>query len=131
MSKATVSLILSRCGLSRLSALEPQEPRPRYERATPGEIIHLDIKKLGRFNSVGHRITGRRTGHCSSQGAGWEFAHVAIDDHSRVARADIFPDQQKQSAVAFRAPRRRFARAVESYRRKQSYRCTPSVQLAG
>jgi transposase InsO family protein len=56
---------------------------------------------LGRFNSVGHRITGRRTGYCSSQGSGWEFVHVAVDDHSRVARADIFPDQKKESAVAF------------------------------
>jgi transposase InsO family protein len=101
ISKATVSRILKRCGLSLLSALEPQPPRPRYQREKPGEIIHLDIKKLGRFNSVGHRITGRRTGHCSSQGAGWECVHVAIDDHSRVALADIFPNQKKESAVAF------------------------------
>src|SRR5262249_32464047 len=79
--------------LSRLSSLELQEPHPRYEREKPGEIIHLDIKKLGRFSSVGHRVTGRRTGYCSSQGAGWEFVHVAIDDHSRIARAEIFPDQ--------------------------------------
>src|SRR5215475_3548880 len=64
-------------------------------------IIHLDIKKLGRFSSVGHRVTGRRTGYCSSQGAGWEFVHVAIDDHSRIARAEIFPDQKKESAVVF------------------------------
>ena len=100
ISKASVSRILRRCGLSRLSAIEPQPPRPRYEREKPGEIIHLDVKKLGRFNSVGHRITGRRTGYCASQAAGWEFAHIAIDDHSRVARADIFPDQKKESAVA-------------------------------
>ncbi len=72
-----------------------------YEREKPGEIIHLDIKKLGRFSSVGHRVTGRRTGYCSSQGAGWEFVHVAIDDHSWIARAEIFPDQKKESAVAF------------------------------
>jgi transposase InsO family protein len=97
ISRASVSRILKRRGLSRLSSLEPQEPRPRYEREKPGEIIHLDIKKLGRFNSVGHR----RSGYCSSQGAGWEFVHVAIDDHSRIARADIFPDQKKESAVAF------------------------------
>lgn len=101
ISKASVSRILRRRGLSLLSSLEPQEPRPRYEREEPGEIIHLDIKKLGRFNSIGHRITGRRTGHCSSQSAGWEFVHVAVDDHSRIARADIFPDQKKESAVAF------------------------------
>jgi transposase InsO family protein len=101
ISKASVSRILKRRGLSRLSSLEPQEPRPRYERDKPGEIIHLDIKKLGRFHSIGHRISGRRAGRCSSQGAGWEYAHVAIDDHSRVARVDIFPDQKKESAVAF------------------------------
>src|SRR5262249_19421248 len=95
------SRILKRRGLSRLSSLELQEPHPRYEREKPGEIIHLDIKKLGRFSSVGHRVTGRRTGYCSSQGAGWEFVHVAIDDHSRIARAEIFPDQKKESAVAF------------------------------
>jgi transposase InsO family protein len=101
ISKASVSRILKRCGLSLLSSLEPQQPRPRYERDKPGEIIHLDIKKLGRFNRVGHRITGRRTGYCSSQSAGWEFVHVAIDDHSRIACADIFPNQKKESAVAF------------------------------
>jgi transposase InsO family protein len=101
ISKASVSRILKRRGLSLLSSLEPQQPRPRYERDKPGEIIHLDIKKLGRFNSIGHRITGRREGRCSSQSAGWEYVHVAIDDHSRVARADIFPDQKKESAVAF------------------------------
>src|SRR6516162_5688487 len=72
ISKASVSRILKRRGLSRLSSLELQEPHPRYEREKPGEIIHLDIKKLGRFSSVGHRVTGRRTGYCSSQGAGWE-----------------------------------------------------------
>ena len=101
ISKASVSRILKRRGLSRLSSLEPHEPHPRYERDKPGEIIHLDIKRLGRFHSVGHRITGRRAGRCTSQGAGWEFVHVAIDDHSRIARADIFPDQKKESAVAF------------------------------
>ena len=60
LSKATVSRILKRRGLSLLSALEPAKPRPRYERATPGEIIHIDIKKLGKFNRTGHRITGDR-----------------------------------------------------------------------
>ena len=100
ISKATVSRILARRGLSLLSALEPQQPRPRYERATPGEIVHLDIKRLGRFNKIGHRITGRKTGHRRSDGAGYEFAHVAVDDHSRVARIDILPDEKKESAIA-------------------------------
>lgn len=105
ISRASVSRILRRRGLSLLSALEPQEPRPRYERKTPGEIIHIDIKKLGRFNAVGHRITGDRRGQSNArgrgEGPGWEFAHVAVDDHSRVATAAILPDEKKGSAVAF------------------------------
>ena len=105
LSRATVSRILKRRGLSLLSSLEPQQPRPRYERKTPGEIIHIDIKKLGRFNAIGHRITGDRKGQSSArgrgEGPGWEFAHVAVDDHSRIATAAIFPDERKRSAVAF------------------------------
>jgi transposase InsO family protein len=101
ISKSTVSRILKRRGLSLLSALEPQQPRPRYERASPGELIHLDIKKLGRFNGIGYRITKDRAGHTSTGHPGWECVHVAIDDHSRVAIAEIFPDQKKESAVAF------------------------------
>ena len=99
LSRATVSRILQRRGLSLLSCLEPAEPRPRYEREAPGEIIHIDIKKLGRFSQPGHRVTGdRRQGR--SPGAGWEYVHVAIDDHSRVAYSDIFPNEKKESAVA-------------------------------
>ena len=105
LSKATVSRILKRRGLSRLSSLEPQEPRPRYERETPGEIIHIDIKKLGRFNAVGHRITGDRRGQSNQRqngtAPGWEFVHIAIDDHSRIAFSQIMPDERKTSAVAF------------------------------
>lgn len=103
LSPATVSRILRRRGLSRLSALEPAAPRPRYERATPGEIIHIDIKKLGRFNAVGHRITGDRTGQANprSNGTapGWEYVHVAIDDHSRIAFSQIMPSEKKEPAV--------------------------------
>jgi transposase InsO family protein len=101
ISKASVSRILDRRGLSLLSALEPQPPRPRYERASPGEIIHIDIKKLGRFNRTGHRITRDVVGHSGTGRPGWEFVHVAIDDHSRIAMAQIFPDEKKESAVAF------------------------------
>ena len=105
ISKATVSRILRRRGLSLLSAIDPQPPRPRYERATPGEIIHIDIKKLGRFNAVGHRITGDRRGQSNARGRGvgpgWEYVHVAIDDHSRVATAAIFPNEKAKSAIAF------------------------------
>lgn len=101
LSKATVSRILNRRGLNRLSSIEPAAPRPRYERANPGEIIHIDIKKLGKFSRTGHRITRDRHGQSKTRGVGWEYAHVAIDDHSRVARIDIFPDEKKASAVAF------------------------------
>lgn len=99
LSTATVSRILARRGLSLLSALEPKPPRPRYERKTPGEILHLDIKKLAKFNKTGHRFTGVMTGSRCNGSPGWEYAHVAIDDHSRVGRIDIMPDQTKQSAV--------------------------------
>lgn len=99
VSRATVSRILKRCGLSLLACLEPRKPRPRYEREKPGEIIHIDIKKLGRFSQPGHRVTGTpQAGR--SRGAGWEYVHIAIDDHSRVAYSDIFPNQKKESAVA-------------------------------
>ena len=101
VSRATVGRILTRHGLNRWRDLEPAEPVRRYERDHPGEMIHIDIKKLGRFNKVGHRITKNRTAQSNSRGVGWEFVHVAIDDHSRLAFADIMPDEKKQSAVAF------------------------------
>ena len=101
VSPATVSRVLRRLGLNKLSALEP-EPVRRYEREHPGELIHLDIKKLGRIGSIGHRITGRRTGVVNRHlGIGWEFVHVCIDDASRVAFVQVMPDQRKGSAVAF------------------------------
>ena len=73
----------------------------RYERDKPGELPHIDINKLGRFNRPGHRVTGDRTGQSSSRGIGWEYVHVCIDDHSRVAFSQIPPNEKKQSAVAF------------------------------
>ena len=90
-----------RLGLNRLEALEPAEPPRRYERQHPGELIHIDIKKLGRFESPGHRVTGDRTGQSNRRGIGWEFLHVCIDDHSRVAFSQIMPDEKKESATAF------------------------------
>jgi transposase InsO family protein len=99
VSPATVSRILRRLGLNRIQALEPAEPVRRYEREHPGELIHIDIKKLGRFEQVGHRITGDRQSR--SRGTGWEFVHVSIDDASRLAFSQILPDERKQSAVAF------------------------------
>src|SRR6516164_392916 len=90
VSPATVSRTLRRLGLNRLSALEPAEPVRRYERAHPGELLHLDIKKLGRIGSVGHRITGRYPGAVNRHhGIGWEFVHVCIDDASRVAFVEV------------------------------------------
>jgi len=105
LSPATVSRILRRLGLNRMRDLEPAEPVRRYERAAPGEMIHIDIKKLGRFEQIGHRITGDRTRQSSRRGngwgAGWEFVHVCIDDHSRIAFSQIKPDEKADSAVPF------------------------------
>jgi transposase InsO family protein len=101
ISPASVSRILRRLGLNRIAALEPFEPIRRYERDHPGELIHIDIKKLGRFERTGHRITGKRTGNAASRGSGWEYVHVAIDDASRVAFSQILLDERKESAVAF------------------------------
>ncbi len=100
MSPATVSRVLSRLGLSRLADLEPAEPVRRYEREHPGELIHIDIKRLGRFMKVGHRIAGL-PGHVNSVGAGWEYVHVCIDDASRVAFSQVLPDERSQSSTAF------------------------------
>ena len=105
VSPATVSRILRRLGLNKLSALEPAEPVRRYERERPGEMIHLDIKKLGRIDGVGHRITGDRSGQSNlrarGEGPGWEFVHVAIDDASRIAFAKVMKNERKRSATAF------------------------------
>ena len=99
VSKATVSRVLRRAGLSRLSDLRPVEPVQRYEREAPGELLHIDIKKLGRFDKAGHRITGDRRGQ--PRGAGWDFVFVAVDDHSRIAFTQIYPDERKESAASF------------------------------
>jgi transposase InsO family protein len=101
LSPATVSRILRRLGLNRLCALEPAEPVRRYERDRPGEMIHIDIKKLGRFNKIGHRISGDRSPQSKSRGVGWEYVHVAIDDHSRVAFAKVMASERRQSAISF------------------------------
>jgi transposase InsO family protein len=101
-SPATISRVLRRLGLNKLSALEPAEPIRRYEREHPGELSHLDIKKLGRIGSVGHRITGRQTGVVNRHlGIGWEYVHVCIDDASRIAFVQVMANQRKESAVAF------------------------------
>jgi transposase InsO family protein len=105
VSPATVSRVLHRLGLNRLQALEPADPVRRYEREHPGELIHIDIKKLGKFNQIGHRITGERTGQSNlrsrGQGPGWEYVHVCVDDASRIAFSRVMKDEKKSSAVAF------------------------------
>jgi transposase InsO family protein len=98
---STVGLELRRLGLGRLEALDPKPAILRYERERPGELIHIDIKKLGRIDGVGHRITGDRRGQSRKRGTGWEYLHVAIDDASRLAFTAVMPDERKESAVAF------------------------------
>jgi transposase len=94
MAVSTVGAVLRRRGLGKLSNLDPKPEVIRYERAAPGEMIHLDIKKLGRFDIEGHRISGdRRKG--SSRGAGWDFLHVCVDDASRLAYTEILPSERK------------------------------------
>lgn len=98
VSVSTVSRVLARAGMSKLSDLDPKEPVQRYEHAAPGDMLHIDIKKLGRIEQPGHRVTGDRT---SRSDAGWEFLFVAVDDHARVAFTGIHPDERAPSAVAF------------------------------
>ena len=99
LSRATVSRVLARAGLSRLAALDPAPLPRRYERARPGELLHIDSKKLARIERTGHRVTGNLQDHV--RGAGWEATFVAIDDRSRVAFAEMFTDEGKGSAAAF------------------------------
>jgi transposase InsO family protein len=102
MPVSTVSGILTRIGLGKLSRLEPPEPPNRYERQTPGELIHIDIKKLGRIHGgAGHRITGNRGPGHRGRGAGWEYVHVAIDDTTRLATAEVLTNEQAITAIGF------------------------------
>jgi len=101
LPRSTVGLMLRRLGLSRLSALDPRPPAVRYERAAPGELIHLDIKTLGKIDGVGHRITGQHEGHHRARGIGYEPLHVAIDDASRLAYTEILPSLGREDATAF------------------------------
>lgn len=98
-SVATISRVLATLGLSSLKALEPKAPVVRYERSTPGEMLHMDTKKLGRIVRPSHRVTGNRRD--SVEGAGWEVAHVAIDDHSRAGFVQMHADEKKIAAVDF------------------------------
>lgn len=99
VSRSTVARVLSRAGLSRLADLEPAEPVVRYEHEAPGDMLHIDTKKLGRIVRPAHRVTGNRKD--SVDGAGWEMLFVAIDDHARIAFTDMHPDEKAPAAVQF------------------------------
>lgn len=110
LARSTVSRILQRAGLGRMSSLEAPEPVRRYERQIPGELVHIDTKKLARIRRVGHRVTGNRRHR--TRGAGWEFVHVCVDDRSRLAYVEVLPDERQESAIAF------LRRAVSWFARK-------------
>jgi len=101
LPRSTVGAVLRRLGLGRLKSLEERPPVVRYERKNPGELIHLDTKKLGRIVRIGHRVTGCRKGHSNTRGTGWEALHVAIDDATRLAYTEVLPDEKKETAIAF------------------------------
>jgi transposase InsO family protein len=109
MALATVSRWLKRIGLGKRSRLEPPEPPNRYERSRPGELVHVDIKKLGRFQRPGKRVTGHQRGRASKTTAagrgrgavGWDFVHVCVDDATRLAYVEVLQDERGASAAAF------------------------------
>jgi transposase InsO family protein len=99
MSQRTVREVIGRLGLSKLAPIEPAEPANRYERPRPGELIHIDVKKLGRIGRPGHRVHGDRT--TRSRGIGWEFVHVCVDDCTRLAYVEVLGDERKETVTAF------------------------------
>ena len=100
LPRSTVSRWLAREGLGRLAQIDPPDPVRRYQRDRPGELIHLDIKKLGCFDRPGHRVTGTRTTG-RSRGAGWDFVHVAVDDATRLAYVEVLGDERKHTTTGF------------------------------
>jgi transposase InsO family protein len=99
LGRSTVARLLQRRGLARLRSLERPVRVRRYEWPHPGDLLHLDVKKLGRIARVGHRITGDRRGQL--KGAGWEYVHVAIDDASRLVYVEVLADEDAATATAF------------------------------
>jgi transposase InsO family protein len=99
MAHSTVSAVLKRLGKGRLPRIA--EPDNRYQRARPGELVHVDVKKLGRIERPGHRVTGRHPGHYRSRGAGWECVHVCVDDATRLAYVEVLADERPETAVGF------------------------------
>ena len=110
MALSTVSGILTRLGLGRLGRLGLEQPR-RYERARAGELLHVDVKKLGRIDRPGHRVTGSRHDRRDQGKKGWEYVHIAIDDYSRLAYAEVLSDEKAATAIGF------LGRAIAFYRR--------------
>jgi hypothetical protein len=98
LALSTVSLWLKRIGLGKRSRLQPPEPPNRYERSRPGELIHVDVKKLGRFGAAGKRAIGNRSG---KPGYGWECCHVCVDDATRLAYVEVLPDERGETSSAF------------------------------
>ena len=112
LALSTVSAVLLRIGLGKLSRLEPPEPPNRYERRHPGELIHIDVKKLGRIRGgAGHRMLGRGPGRHGGKGAGWDYVHVCVDDATRLAYVEVLSDEKAITVVGF------LRRAVAFYRR--------------
>src|SRR5262245_5513569 len=101
LATSTVCAVLTRLGLQRRWRLAPPEPPNRYCRRHPGELIHVDVKKLGRCKRPGHRVTGRKKGYHGTYKAGWEFVHIAIDDTSRLAYLEVLADEKGPTCVAF------------------------------
>jgi transposase InsO family protein len=110
MPLSTVSGILTRTGLGRLGRLGLEQP-VRYERSRPGELVHFDVKKLGRIDRPGHRVTGNRSDRRDQGKKGWEYVHVAVDDYSRLAYAEVLTDERATTAAGF------LRRALAFYRR--------------
>ena len=108
MPLSTVSAVLTRIGLGKLSRLEPAEPANRYERKRSGELLHIDVKKLGRIAGAGHRVTGDR--RRQAKGIGWEYVHVCVDDATRIAYVEVLEDEKATTAAGF------LRRAVAHYR---------------
>jgi len=101
LPKSTVARVLNRNGMSRLKAVDPAAPVRRYEWERPGDMLHLDVKKLGRIKGIGHRITGNRIGQSKNRGIGWDYVHVCIDDASRVAYVEVLPDEKGETTASF------------------------------
>jgi transposase InsO family protein len=110
MPLSTVSAILTRSGLGWLGRLGLEQPI-RYERSRPGELVHIDVKKLGRIDRPGHRVTGDRSDRRDQGKKGWEYVHVAVDDYSRLAYAEVLTDERATTAAGF------LRRALAFYRR--------------